>query len=131
MPRASKQTGNSKSERASARVHIGVVGPCKSGKSTLVRGLQSAEYEATQIAQEHSFAPRMWQQIAKPDILIYLHCDYKTTVARGINWMQSEYDDQQPRLAHAREHADLEIVTDSINPDLVLQKVLEYINSNR
>jgi hypothetical protein len=73
----------------------------------------------------------MWQQIAKPDILIYLHCDYKTTVARGINWMQSEYDDQQPRLAHAREHADLEIVTDSINPDLVLQKVLEYINANR
>jgi hypothetical protein len=45
--------------------------------------------------------------------------------------MQSEYDDQQPRLAHAREHADLEIVTDSINPDLVLQKVLEYINANR
>jgi len=73
----------------------------------------------------------MWQQIAKPDILIYLQCDYKTTVARGINWMQSEYDDQQPRLAHAREHADLEIVTDSINPDLVLQKVLEYINANR
>ncbi len=112
---------------SSTRPRIGVVGPCKSGKSTLVRGLQQAGYEATQIAQEHSFAPSMWQQIAKPDVLIYLHCNYETTVARGINWMRSEYEDQLPRLTHARKNADMEIITDSLSPEQVLQQALEFI----
>src|SRR3990170_2797516 len=93
------------------RPRIGVVGPCKSGKSTLVRGLQAAGYEATQITQEHSFAPRMWAQISKPDLLIYLHSEYETTAARGITWTRAEYEEQQPRLQHARQHADLEIST--------------------
>jgi len=112
---------------SSTKPHIGVVGPCKSGKSTLVSGLQQAGYEATQIAQEHSFAPRMWQQIAKPDILIYLHCNYETTVARGIHWMHSEYEDQLPRLTHARKNANLEIVTDTISPEQVLKQALSFI----
>ncbi len=116
---------------SSTKPRIGVVGPCKSGKSTLVRGLQQAGYEATQIAQEHSFAPRMWRQIAKPDILIYLHCNYETTVSRGLNWMRSEYEDQLPRLAHARKNADLEIATDEIRPDDVLQKVFTFLDSQR
>ncbi|MCL5428448.1 MAG: hypothetical protein M1347_01425 [Chloroflexi bacterium] len=108
---------------------IGVVGPCKSGKSTLVRGLQQAGYKARQIVQEHSFAPRMWQQISHPDILIYLHCNYETTVIRGLNWLRSEYDEQQPRLTHARQNAVLEITTDDIQPTEVLEKVLSLLKS--
>lgn len=108
---------------------VGVVGPCKSGKSTLVRGLQTAGYPASQIAQEHSFAPSMWQQIAKPDVLIYLQCDYETTIARGLHWMQKEYEDQQPRLAHARKHADLELATDVVDPGEVLEKVLIFLRT--
>ena len=115
---------------SSTKPHIGVVGPCKSGKSTLVSGLQQAGYEATQIAQEHSFAPRMWQQIAKPDVLIYLHCNYETTLVRGIHWMRSEYEDQLPRLTHARENADLEIVTDAISPEQVLNQVLTLVHNH-
>ena len=109
---------------------IGIVGPCKSGKSTLVRGLQQAGYDARQIVQEHSYAPRMWQQISNPDVLIYLHCIYETSVTRGLNWLRSEYEDQQPRLAHARQHADLEIATDDIEEDEVLRQILVFIESH-
>jgi deoxyadenosine/deoxycytidine kinase len=113
-----------------SNLRIGVVGPCKSGKSTLVRGLQQAGYEAQQIAQEHSFAASMWRQIARPDVMIYLHCGYETTVARGLNWMRSEYEEQQPRLAHARQHADLEIETDRVKPDEVLAKTVLFLKIN-
>ncbi len=106
---------------------IGVVGPCKSGKSTLVHGLQQAGFSAHQIAQEHSFAPRMWRQIDPPDVLIYLHCRYETTVERGLNWMGTEFEEQQPRLAHARQNADLEIGTDELKPDEVLEKALFFL----
>jgi len=114
----------------STRPWIGVVGPCKSGKSTLVRGLQTAGFEATQIAQEHSFAPRMWEQIRKPDVLIYLHSEYETTVERGLEWTRAEHEDQQPRLVHARKHANLEIATDDPSPETVLMKVLDYLTSS-
>jgi ATPase subunit of ABC transporter with duplicated ATPase domains len=130
LRQSAKQTSNSTSGRFPARVRIGVVGPCKSGKSTLVRGLQEAGYEAQQIAQEHSFAPSMWQQIDPPDVLIYLHCRYKSTVARGLNWMRIEYEDQLPRLAHARRNADLEIETDELKPDEVLAKTILFLNTN-
>ncbi|MQC26696.1 MAG: hypothetical protein DWG76_04495 [Chloroflexi bacterium] len=106
---------------------IGVVGPCKSGKSTLIRGLQAAGYNAKQIAQEHSFAPRMWQQLTNPDALIYLHCEYPVTVERGLNWREADYLTQQPRIAHAREHADFEIATDVEEPGVVLEKVLAFL----
>jgi GTPase SAR1 family protein len=109
---------------------IGVVGPCKSGKSTLVRGLIENGYRAQQIAQEHSFAPRMWQQITPPDILIYLHSEYERTVERGLAWTRKEYDEQRPRLVHARENADLELVTDVESPEEILAKALEFLKSN-
>jgi hypothetical protein len=101
-----------------------VVGPCKSGKSTLVRGLQQAGYDAFQIAQEHSFAPSMWKIIGKPDMLIFLDSAYETTVARGLNWTEKEYNDQQPRLDNARQNADLILQTDDAEPEVILEKVL-------
>jgi GTPase SAR1 family protein len=109
---------------------IGVVGPCKSGKSTLVRGLIENGYRAQQIAQEHSFAPRMWQQITPPDILIYLHSDYERTVERGLAWTRKEYDEQQPRLAHARENADLELVTDVESPEEILARAIAFLSTS-
>jgi pantothenate kinase len=106
---------------------IGIVGPCKSGKSTLTHNLTQAGYQAHQIAQEHSFAPSMWQRIGQLDILIYLHCDYASTLARGLRWSQAEYVEQQPRLAHARQHADLELATDNEPPEEVLAAVVAYL----
>lgn len=114
---------------SSTKPRIGVVGPCKSGKSTLVRGLQAAGYPAHQIAQEHSFAPRMWQLIDPPDLLLYLHCEYPSSVARGLKWLPADYAEQQTRLTHARQHADLEIATDELAPEEVLGRVLEFLAS--
>lgn len=116
--------------KMSEKALIGVVGPCKSGKSTLIRGLREKGYEARQIAQEHSFAPTMWQRITNPDVLIYLHSDYESTIARGLNWLERDYDAQGPRLAHAREHADLEVSTDSLSPETVLAQILDFLKSN-
>jgi chloramphenicol 3-O-phosphotransferase len=107
---------------------VGVVGPCKSGKSTLIRGLQDAGYETRQIAQEHSFSPTMWQRISNPDVLVYLHCEYEQTVERGLNWTRGDYKAQELRLEHAREHADFVIDTSLTAPELVLKSVLTFLN---
>lgn len=115
------------SSSGSTRPRVGVVGPCKSGKSTLVRGLQQAGYEAIQIAQEHSFAPHMWAHIAKPDALIFLDCRYETTIARGLNWTRAEYEEQHPRLADARASADLFLETDDVEPEVILEKARAFL----
>jgi uridine kinase len=52
------------------RLLIGVVGPCGSGKSTLIRGLEKKGYTCRHIAQEHSYVHAMWQIISKPDAFI-------------------------------------------------------------
>lgn len=113
---------------SSTKPRVGVVGPCKSGKSTLVRGLQAAGYPANQIAQEHSFAPRMWQVISPPDILVYLHTEFTNTVARGLQWQARDYAEQQTRLAHARQHADFEVSTDELPQEEVLRRVVEFLS---
>ncbi len=107
---------------------IAVVGPCKSGKSTLVKNLEKMGFNARQVAQEHSFAPSMWQQITNPDFLIFLNCEYESTLERGLNWMPKEYEAQLPRLSHARQHAHLVLTTDEDSPQTVLNKVVEFLD---
>lgn len=108
---------------------IGVVGPCGSGKSTLIAGLEQNGYPCRHIAQEHSYVPAMWQIIAKPDILIYLHASYPvSTTRRQLNWQPKEYDEQLRRLAHAREHAHIFIDTDTLTPSQVLERALDSLN---
>ena len=107
---------------------IAIVGPCKSGKSTLLNGLLEYGFNARQVAQEHSFAPSMWEQITNPDILVFLQCTYENTVLRGLNWTQTEYDHQQPRLEHARKYADLILKTDISSPQEILKKVINFLD---
>ncbi len=107
---------------------IGVVGPCGSGKSTLVAGLEKHGYTCRHIAQEHSYVQTMWQIITKPDVLIYLAASFAVSTARAkLNWLEKDYTEQLIRLAHAREHANLLIETDELTPDDVLQKVLIFV----
>lgn len=112
----------------SAQALIGIVGPCKAGKSTLAENLSKQGFSARQIAQEHSFAPHMWQAIANPDLLIFLDVDYETTMVRGLTWLEADYAEQQQRLSHARQHADLVITTDADSPQQVLAQVLEFLD---
>lgn len=109
---------------------VGLVGPCKSGKTLLKRGLTEKGYRIKHIAQEHSFVPEMWRKIANPDILIYLDVSFPVTLERSsLHWNESEYQEQLRRLRHARQNADLVIHTDKLTPQQVLDKALEFINS--
>jgi thymidylate kinase len=107
---------------------IGVVGPCGSGKSTLITGLNQYGYTCRHIAQEHSYVQAMWQIITKPDLLIYLHASFQhSTARRKLNWRESDHTEQLRRLSHAREHAHIIINTDDLTPEQVLQKALDFL----
>lgn len=117
-------------EPPSNRSLIGVVGPCGSGKSTLITGLERYGYTCRHIAQEHSYVQAMWQRIAKPDILIFLDASFPVSTARRkLNWQKIDHEEQYRRLAHARQHANVVIDTDALTPEQVLQKVLDYLES--
>src|SRR5512147_2869337 len=105
-------------EPPSKRPLIGVVGPCGSGKSTLIAGLEMHGYPCRHIAQEHSHVQAMWQIISRPDLLIYLGASFPVSTARRkLDWQEKDYREQIRRLAHAREHAHLFIDTDRLTPD--------------
>ncbi len=107
------------------RPQIAIVGPCGAGKSTLAEELRSRSLPARQIAQEHSFAPTMWQHLSDPDILIYLDASYETCSQRkNLNWLPKEYANQIHRLQHARQHCDIYINTDNLKPEEVVDRVL-------
>ena len=110
---------------------IGVVGPCGSGKSTLIAGLEARGFPCRHIAQEHSYVPSMWQVISKPDLLIYLHASFPVSTARRkLNWQEKDYNEQSRRLSHAREHAHIIIDTDELTPNQVLQQALDFLTDS-
>jgi RNase adaptor protein for sRNA GlmZ degradation len=113
------------------RLLIGVVGPCGSGKSTLIDGLERYGYTCRHIAQEHSYVPAMWQKITNPDFLIFLHASFPvSTTRRKLNWQAKEYEEQSRRLSHAREHAHIIINTDDLTPGQILQIVLDFLKEH-
>jgi len=107
---------------------IGIIGPCKAGKSTLAANLLKNGYNARQIAQEHSFAPDMWRIISNPEILIFLEVSFQSTLSRGLSWLESDYDEQRLRLTKAKEDANLVVQTDHDSPEIVLSKVMEFVD---
>ena len=109
---------------------VGVVGPCGSGKSTLIAGLEQHGYTCRHIAQEHSYVQSMWQRITNPDILIFLDASFPVSTARRkLSWQKDDHDEQYRRLAHARQHAHVVIDTDPLTPEQVLQKALSFLQN--
>jgi thymidylate kinase len=103
---------------------IGIVGPCASGKSTLVSELRGRGHKVRHIAQEHSYVKDMWRQISNPDFLIYLDVSFDVSISRsGTTWSEKIFENQIIRLGHARKHADLYIMTDELSPKQVLDEV--------
>jgi guanylate kinase len=114
-----------------SRPLIGIVGPCGSGKSTLIAGLDKHGYRCRHIAQEHSYVKYMWQHITNPNILIFLQCSFEnSTSRRRLNWMPADHEEQLGRLSHAREHANLIIDTDSLTAEDVLAQALDYLSEH-
>ena len=112
-------------------LRVAVVGPCASGKSTLVAALRAAGYDARHPAQEHSYVPDMWRRLVDPDVLIYLDLSYETYRARrphddaGPEYLAM----QRERLAHARMHAGLVLDTSEMVAGDVKLRVLDYLDS--
>jgi hypothetical protein len=110
---------------------VGIVGVCASGKSTLISGLEAQGIRSKHIAQEHSFVKDMWKRLTNPDILVFLDASYPVTLKRRqFNWTESDWAEQQRRLMHAREHADLIINTNDLTIEQVLQLVVSFVSSN-
>lgn len=111
-----------------ADLRIVIVGPCGAGKSTLADGLCEHSYDARQITQEHSFVPKMWKLISKPDILIYLDGSFEVCNQRKqLDWGPKDHAEQVRRLAHARQHCDIYVPTDGLTPEEILASVLQSL----
>lgn len=112
-------------------LRVAVVGPCSAGKSTLLPALYAAGYETRQPAQEHSYAPNMWQRLSKPDILIYLDLSYQQARIRRphIDGGPQRLVEQHQRLSHAREHCDYYLDTSNLTPEEVRQAVLAFLET--
>jgi uridine kinase len=108
---------------------IGIVGPCSAGKTTLINNLAKIGIHAKHIAQEHSFVKDMWSRIGHADILLYLDVTYKESMRRRpLNMSLKEFQEQDQRLEHARNHADLYIDTTTLSPKEVLDQVVIFLN---
>ena len=107
---------------------ISVVGPCASGKSTVVRALRMHGYDAYVTSQEHSAVPTLWSR-REPAVLIALQADLESVRLRRRNprWSRSVWLEQQARLADAFEHADYLADTSDRNANEVVQDVLGYL----
>lgn len=111
-----------------AKPLVGVVGPCGSGKSTLIAGLEARGYACRHIAQEHSYVKDMWKRLSNPDVLIYLGASFPVSTARrNLNWLERDHAEQERRLSHALQHADLVVDTDILTPAQVLERVLAFL----
>ena len=72
--------------------------------------------------------PYMWQRITNPDFLIYLEASFPVcSQRRKLNWTEADYAEQLRRLSHAREHADIVIVTDNLGIGEVLDAALSLL----
>jgi GTPase SAR1 family protein len=108
-------------------MRIAVVGPCASGKTTLVNRLQELGFDARNIAQEHSGVKTLWRK-AGPDVLVMLDASLPVIrQRRKVPWGEERLIAQRERLRDAREHASLYIQTDPLTREEVAGRVLDYI----
>jgi GTPase SAR1 and related small G proteins len=108
-------------------MRIVVVGPCASGKTTLVGRLRDLGLDALNVAQEHSGIRALWRK-KRPDVLVMLEASLPVIRRRRpVPWGEERLTAQRERLKDARAHADLFIQTDSLTREEVTQRVLDYI----
>lgn len=126
MPDEGRQeTGHQPASNAS----IVVVGPCASGKTTLVDALKVRGYDARVVAQEHSIIRDLWKK-RDPDVVIALDLDLeKVRERRSPTWSEEIYKVQHERLRDAFEAADLMIDTGEHDIDTALRMSLDLLEA--
>jgi len=111
---------------------IVIVGPCASGKTTLVRGLWARGYAGARVvAQEHSGVSDLWQLRGRPDALIYLDARLATIMARQhrADWTDDYLAEQKRRLSEAEAACDLLLPTDDLDREQVLDRVCAFLKN--
>lgn len=74
----------------------------------------------------------MWQRITNPDVLIFLQVSFPISQQRrSMNWNETDYNEQQRRLSHALQHADLILDTDNLGIQEVFEQVLAFIEKGK
>ncbi len=110
-------------------LRVVVVGPCASGKSTLVRQLRALGYDATACGQEHSEIPTLWRH-ADPDLLIALRVDLATVrQRRGADWPERLHEIQKQRLASAFAAADLVLDSAALDAEALQAAAVDLLRS--
>lgn len=108
-----------------------VVGPCASGKTTLVRNLRAMGVDARVSGQEHSSIRNLWRRL-QPDILIALDLDLETLrQRRDPAWPADLYSVQHVRLKGAFTSANALIDTSSTPEADVLEAAMEVVTRYR
>ncbi len=109
-------------------MRVGIVGPCASGKSTISRRLRDLGEDAYAVGQEHSGVLDLWKRRA-PDVVVYLSVDIDTIRQRrgNPNWPEWILALQLERLRVARDHADLNIRTDEMSPDEIVDCIVREL----
>lgn len=104
-----------------------VVGPCASGKTTLVAALRAHGFDASVSAQEHSAVPSLWQR-TEPDVLIALLVNIEAVrERRDASWPSWLHDVQEGRLANAQDAADLVIDTSDLEASDVAERAIQFL----
>lgn len=118
------------SSQANDRRRIVVVGPCASGKTTLVERLGELGYDARVVAQEHSVIRDLWQK-RNPDVVVALDLDLEQVrERRSPTWSADIYRVQHERLDEAFEAADIRIDSGMHSEDEVEEIVLRWLEEN-
>lgn len=109
------------------RPRIVIVGPCGSGKTTLVDGLRRLGVRAMVCGQEHSDVATLWRH-TEPDLVVALEIDLSTLrQRRGDEWPEWLFQLQRQRLRAAIAAADLRLDATGLDAEAVLRRVARWL----
>lgn len=94
----------------------------------MVKLLRDQRIDAYAVAQEHSIIKDLWRR-QQPDFVLYLDVSLEELRRRRNNpdWPSWIFDEQERRLDDAKQHATLVIDTDQVEPSVVVERWLSFV----